>query len=299
VRKPGLSHFAFAGCAIIWGSTFLVIRLGNDSLPSFWALALRMLVAAFILNLILLVTRQKWPRGAALKAAMLYGFWEFGVSMALLYWGEKVIASGLAAVLYAICPVAAIFTGKLLGMEEFNLRKLAGAILAFVGVAVIFWREIIQGGSPLAMFSAFLAAWSAPFAAFMLQKGPKQSPVAVNAVGTVVGFATALLWSLVFRERQVIPTTGAEIYPVLYLATMGSVGAFVMFAWLLNRWPTSVVAFLGVIIPVIAVILGALVRHEPFAAWSLAGAAIVIVGVVIALKGESANDEAFGIGRQN
>jgi drug/metabolite transporter (DMT)-like permease len=61
---------------------------------------------------------------------------------------------------------------------------------------------------------------------------------------------------------------------------MGSVCAFVMFAWLLNRWPTSVVSFLGVVIPVIAVILAAVVRHEPFAAGSLVGAAIVLVGVI-------------------
>jgi drug/metabolite transporter (DMT)-like permease len=88
------------------------------------------------------------------------------------------------------------------------------------------------------------------------------------------------------REHQVIPTTGREIFPVLYLAVAGSVGAFVMFAWLVNRWPTSTVSFLGVIIPVIAMALGSLVLHEPIAAGSLIGAVIVIVGVVIALKGE-------------
>jgi drug/metabolite transporter (DMT)-like permease len=287
VRKPGLSHFAFAGCAAIWGSTFLAIRLGNSSLDAFWGLALRLLVAAIILNLILFITGQKWPKGAALKAAAWFGFWEFGVSMALLYWGEKVIASGLAAVLFALCPVAAIFTGKLLGMEELNYRKLAGAVLAFAGVAIIFWRSIVQGGSPLAMLSAFLAAWTAPFAGFQLQRGPKQSAISANAVGAVVGCCTALIWSFLFREHQVIPTTFKEIAPVLYLAIAGSVGAFVMFAWLVNRLGTSTVSFLGVIIPVIAMTLGKLVLHEPFAGGMLVGAAIVIVGVVIALKGEN------------
>jgi drug/metabolite transporter (DMT)-like permease len=176
VRKLGLSHFGFAGCAAIWGSTFLAIRMGNDSLPALWGLALRMLVACIILNLILFLTGQKWPKGAALKAAALFGFWEFGVSMALLYWGEKAIASGLAAVLYAICPVAAMFTGKLLGMEQLNLRKLAGAVLAFVGVAVIFWREILHGGSPIGMGCTFIAAWSAPFAALCFKGDPNRAP---------------------------------------------------------------------------------------------------------------------------
>lgn len=284
--RPSLPLLAFCGCGLIWGSTFLAIRVGNDSLPALWACTLRFALAALILNAIVLVTRQGWPKGDALKACLWYGLLEFGVSMPLLYWGEKVVPSGLAAVLYAICPVSAMFTARLLGMEKLNPRRLGAAILAFGGVAVIFWRELVFGGSLAGLAAVFLAAIAAPLAGLLLQRGPKQNAIGVNAVGTLVGIPFALVASLALGERPILPTTTAQWFPVVYLSVMGSVGAFVLFAWLVNHWRATTIAFLGVIVPVIAVVLGAVARGETLAPGSLVGAVVVIVGVVVALRSE-------------
>lgn len=287
MKAPSLPHLAFATCGLIWGSTFLVIRVGNESLPALWGCTLRFALAALILNGILLATRQKWPTGDALKAALLYGFFEFGLSMTLLYWGETVIPSGLAAVLYAVCPVVAIIAARILNMEELNPKRLGAAILAFGGVAVIFWRELLHGGAPGGLIAILIAAVAAPIAGLMLQRGPKQSAIGSNAVGVLVGLPIALIASFALGENHTLPTTAPAIFPVVYLAVVGSVGAFVIFAWLMNHWRATTVSFLGVIVPVIAVILGAVFRQEALAPGSLFGAIIVIVGVTIALKSES------------
>lgn len=287
MKSPSRPLIAFCACGLIWGTTFLAIRVGNDSLPALWACTLRFVLAALILNAIVMVTGRGWPRGAALKPAVLYGFLEFGVSMPLLYWGEKVVPSGLAAVLYAICPVSAMLTARMLGMERLNPRRLGAAVLAFGGVAVIFWRELAEGGSPLGLIAIFFAAVAAPLAGLMLQRGPKQSPIGVNAVGTLIGIPFAFACSLALGEHPVFPTTSAQVLPIVYLAVVGSVGAFVIFAWLINHWRATTVSFLGVIVPVIAVVVGAVARHEALAPGSLVGAAIVLVGVVAALRSES------------
>lgn len=297
MKSPSRPLLAFGACGLIWGTTFLAIRVGNDSLPALWACTLRFVLAALILNGIVLVTRQGWPRGEAVKPAVWYGVLEFGISMPLLYWGEKVVPSGLAAVLYAICPVSAMLTARMLGMERLNPRRLAAAILAFGGVAVIFWRELAEGGSPLGLVAIFFAAVAAPLAGLMLQRGPKQSPIAVNAVGTLIGIPFAFVCSIALGERAVLPTTSAQVFPVVYLAVVGSVGAFVIFAWLINHWRATTVSFLGVIVPVIAVVVGAAARHEALAPGSLAGAAIVLVGVVAALRSESGPKPASGAQR--
>ncbi len=286
MKASSLPLVAFCACALIWGSTFLAIRVGNDSLPALWACTLRFVLAAIILNTWMVVIRQKWPKGEALKAALWYGLLEFGISMPLLYWGEKVVPSGLAAVLFAICPVAAMFTARLLGMEKLNPKRLGAAILAFSGVAVIFWRELLEGGSPMPLLAIFLAACAAPLAGLMLQRGPKQNAIATNAVGTLVGIPFAFAGSLLLGEKLVLLSTMPEIFPVVYLAVAGSVGAFVIFAWLVNHWRATTIAFLGVIVPVIAVIVGAMARQEKLAAGSLVGAVIVIIGVIFALRAE-------------
>jgi drug/metabolite transporter (DMT)-like permease len=286
VKRPSLPFVAFMSCGLIWGSTFLAIRIGNDSLPALWACTLRFALAAILLNGILFATGGRWPKGEALRGSALYGLFEFGISMTLLYWGEKVVPSGLAAVIYAICPVVAMIAARLMGMEELNPVRLGAAVLALLGVAVIFWREFIQGGSAMGMAAIFVAAVAAPIAGLFLQRGERPNAIASNAVGTVLALPIALAFSFALGERHPIPSTPAEIFPVVYLALMGSLGAFVIFAWLMHHWRATTVSFLGVVVPVIAVILGSIVRKEALAPGSAVGAIVVILGVTIALRSE-------------
>jgi drug/metabolite transporter (DMT)-like permease len=277
---------AFIGCAAIWGSTFLAIRIGNDSVPALWACALRLLLAAVALNGYLFATGQRWPTGQALKASCWYGFLEFGICLPLLYWGERDVSSGVAAVLYAVSPIAAMTAAKLLGMEDWSKRRLVAACFALAGIVLIFWRQI-AGGAPVAgLFSIGVAATLGAIAPLVLQRGPKQSAIGSNAVGTLVAFPLALIASFVCREAHPVPSSVGQFFPILYLAIASSVVAFGLFAWLVTHWSATTVAFLGVIVPVLAMILGALVRHESFNPETLGGALVVILAVAVVIRSE-------------
>src|SRR5689334_11776134 len=104
-RKAAV-YGAFGICCVVWGSTFLFISLGNDVFPPVWAATLRLAVAAPILAALARAQGQRWPRGAAWRAAAGYGFLQFGVNFPLLYWGEKTVPSGLCAVLFATVPIS-------------------------------------------------------------------------------------------------------------------------------------------------------------------------------------------------
>src|SRR6185295_10867966 len=97
---------AFAACGAIWGSTFLVISIGNDALAPVWAATLRLAAASVLLAAWTILRGQRLPRGPALRAALGYGVAQFGVNLPLLYWGERVVPSGLAAVVYATLPLS-------------------------------------------------------------------------------------------------------------------------------------------------------------------------------------------------
>ena len=96
---------AFAACGAIWGSTFLVISIGNDTLAPVWAATLRLTLAALLLGAWTRARGRALPRGAALRAALGYGVAQFGVNLPLLYWGEKLVPSGLSAVVFATIPL--------------------------------------------------------------------------------------------------------------------------------------------------------------------------------------------------
>jgi drug/metabolite transporter (DMT)-like permease len=278
---------AFVGCAAIWSSTFLAIRVGNDGFPAVWACTLRLAIAAVALNLIVFSAGRGWPTGRALKAACGYGFLEFGVSLPLLYWGERVVSSGLAAVLYAITPISAMLGAKALGTEDWSRARLVAAVIAVGGVGIIFWRQLSGGGSMVGMLSITGAVCAGSVAPVVLQRGPRQGSMGVNAVGTLVALPMAFLFSVLLGEQHPLPRSPNQYFPILYLALASSVIAFGLFAWLVNHWKVTTVAFLGVIVPVMAVVLGAVFRHEIFEPGAMVGAIVVLAAVAAAIRSEA------------
>ena len=113
-HAPGRASLslAFASCTLIWGSTFLVISIGNDTVPPMWAGALRLAIAALVLLGIMVVRGRRLPTGPALRAAAAYGALTFGLNLPLLYWGETIVPSGLAAVVYATVPITATLVAR-------------------------------------------------------------------------------------------------------------------------------------------------------------------------------------------
>jgi drug/metabolite transporter (DMT)-like permease len=277
------SALGFATCTLIWGSTFLFIRIGNDTMPPVWAATLRLALASAILTLLVRLVGRRLPRGDALRAALGFGFFQFGINMPLLYWGETVVPSGLAAVVFATIPVTSALLARAFGLERLVPAKLVAAGVALAGVAVLFSHELSARVTVLPVLSVYLATVAAAFGTIMLKRGPRQDPMGANAVGAAVGAVMSLMVSFLMREPHPLPTTGPQILPILYLAVAGSVVAFVVMAWLVHRWDVSSIAFIGVAVPVIAVSLGVLVRHESFQREHLIGSVLVMAAVALVI----------------
>ncbi len=149
-RADWRPYAAFAGMCCIWGSTFLVIAIGNDAVPPVWAATIRLALAAPLLALLARATGGTYPRGASLRDVALYGFLQLGVNFALLYWAEQVVPSGLTAVVYATIPLSTSIFAWLMGVERPQPVRLGAALAAFAGVAVIFAGQVGAGVPPSA-----------------------------------------------------------------------------------------------------------------------------------------------------
>src|SRR5262245_48419732 len=159
---------AFLLCALIWGSTFLAISIGNDTVPPVWAAALRLLIAAAILFVVAAVSRQPLPRGAGLSAAIGYGMFQFGGNLPLLYWGETAVPSGLSAVIFATIPITTMFMAQAFRLEKLTRGKMVAALIALVGVVIIFSSERMGRVSLLPAFAILLATWIATLGTLIL-----------------------------------------------------------------------------------------------------------------------------------
>jgi drug/metabolite transporter (DMT)-like permease len=274
--------FAFFTCGLIWGSTFLLIAMGNDALPPVWGAMWRLGLAGLILLGVAKVRRQPLPRGRALKHAVIYGGLMYGINFPLLYWGELQTPTGVAALMYSTLPLTTPLMASAIGLERLQSLKLLGGAVAFTGIAVIFWQQLLGEVSPWHMFAVFAGATIAGMGTISLKLGPRQSPIPANAVASLVGCVICFGVSFVIGEPHPIPSTAEQIVPVIYLAVLGSVVAFTLLAWLVNHWDPTNIAFISVVNPVVAVSLGVAFRGEHVGPALIAGAAMVMAGVVLA-----------------
>ena len=285
VRGPA-QYVAFVGMCLIWGTTFLGIRLGNEAVPPLWAAMIRLGMAAVLNALIALVTGVRWPSGSALRGVALFGFLNMGLNFAFLYWGEQTVPSGIAATLYATIPLTTGIFAWLLGVHGLVPKQMIAAAIGLLGVALIFSGELQVGGPPVPLLLVFAGATLAALSGVILKRVPPHSTFAVNAVAAAVGALVCLAGSFVTGESHTWPRTFREWAPIIYLVLAGNLGAYVLYAWLITQWKVTSVSVAALVIPVIAVIVGALVRSEAPAPLTYLGGAVVLSGVALALRTE-------------
>ncbi|MCE9627165.1 MAG: EamA family transporter [Candidatus Eisenbacteria bacterium] len=283
--KGAAPWIAFAVCCSIWGSTFLFIRMGNDTMPPVWAATVRLALAAVMFALITLVLRRPWPRGAQLEAAVWFGVVDFGVSLPLLYWGEQKVPSGIAAVLYATIPLTTALFARLFGLEPLRPRIVIASIVAILGVWLLFSSSLGGTLDPVRLVAVFAAATTAGLAGVLLKRAPGADPFATNAWGHGIGAVMCFVASLLLREPQVMPQGEAWI-SLGYLTIVGSLGAFATFAWLITHWPITRISFVSVIVPVVALVLGMLVLHERPGSTALLGSCVILGAVITGIVGD-------------
>lgn len=274
---------AFLACCAIWGSTFLVIRIGNGTVPPVWAACLRLIAASVLLWLWMALRHIPVPQERAFRAAALYGVFQFGLNFPLLYWAETVVPSGLSAVFYATGPITLALLARAAGLEQLTKRKIAGAVIAFGGVLVIFSSELSQHVPLLPLLSLVGSVVCAPLGTTILKRGPSQSAIGVNGVACVVGAAMCLGWSFLLGEPHALPRTAAAVLPIVYLTLAGSLGAFMLWSWLVQHAPLSKISYIAVVTPLVALAVGAIVAGERVPPLTLVGSAIVLAGVGVGL----------------
>jgi len=197
-------------------------------------------------------------------------------------------------VLYATVPLSTALLAAALGVERLVPRKLGAAALAIVGVAVIFLGEVRFDVPLTGLIAVFFAATAGALSSVFLKQAPQPSAITANAVGAAIGAVVCAAVSLALGEDHALPATSAGWWPIAYLTIAGSLGAYVLYTWLVQHWPVTNASMVGVVVPVIAVILGALAKGEQRAPESYLGAAVVLIAVLIALRPSFGLTRAIG-----
>ncbi len=276
----------FSLISILWGSTWLVIKIGLESVSPFFGVAIRFTIALVILILIMVIRKERLPADrSSVKIYLTLGFLSFSLPYAMVYWAEQYIPSGLTSILFAIYPfIVAIMSHFVLSAERLTLYKIIGIVLGFGGILIIFWEDIhIQGVSTLAMGVVLLSTVFQGISLVTVKKiGKHLSPAALNVGGMLVGIFVAYAIAFAFEDFSALRFDAKGVGSILYLGTFGTVATFMIYYWLLKRIEAVYLSLVSFVYPVIAVILGAVILHEALEPQIFTGAGFVLAGILVA-----------------
>ncbi|MHB8815133.1 MAG: EamA family transporter [Steroidobacteraceae bacterium] len=289
---------AFAAIYVLWGGTFLAIRLAVLELPPLFASGVRFLIAGAALYVFMRVRGHASPTLREWRSIALTSLCLFVATYAALFWAEQYVPSGVASVIEATLPITAMgLEVFLFRQQRFHVRTGAAILLGFLGIAWLLIRN--QHAFPVfpcLIILASGAAWSLGGVLTRSMRRPRSLPLTAGAQ-MMLGGMVLLALSKATGELHTLPRiTPHAAAALLYLIVAGSLLGFTAYVWLLARMPVTRVASHAYVNPLIALALGYFVAREALTPSMLLAAALVIASVVLILTAPEDRERGIALG---
>jgi drug/metabolite transporter (DMT)-like permease len=270
---------------VIWGSTWLFIKIGLNDLPPVTFAGIRFVIASLILLLIVFIRRRPIPRRRADWILIaVTGVQAFTINYGLLFWGEQHISSGLAALLQTTIPAFGLVIAHVhLPSERMTIVKVFGVILGITGVGIIFSNQLSSEGPKALMGSAAIVtgAFSAAYANVLVKaRGGHLDPAMLASGQMFFGLIPLLAVGIATEGNPLyFHWTGMAVVALLYLVLVGSVIAFLLYYWLVRNMDVTKTMLIALVTPLFAVTLGMIVLDEHLSWRTLLGGACIMSGI--------------------
>ena len=292
MAKQTKAYVALAFICIVWGTTYLAIKVGVMHYPAFLFAGVRQVLSGVILLVIAwLANPAKDVSKANILRQMLVGFLMLTVGNGCVTWGERAVPSGVAALICSLMPLFAVLFNLLLsGKEKFNLTIAGGMLLGVVGVGIVFRDSIkdLSNGAYLAgMLAVLLATSSWAMGSLVNRKN-------INPVNPYFNSGLQLLFGGIFMlfispitddYSQANWWSSEGLLSLLYLVIFGSVLAYTAYMYVLSKLPVGVATIYAYINPMVAVLLGYIILREPVTLYTWLAFVTIVASVFLVNKG--------------
>ena len=279
--------FAWAAVCLIWGTTYLAIRISLETIPPLLMAAMRWIAAGGLLIVVLALRGERLPARREWPALAMLGILLLGFGNGAVVWAEQTVPSGLTAVLVATSPFWMVGIDALMpDGEAITWRRLLGLLTGFGGIVMLVWPEIRFGGGS-GFLGGVIAAqiacvgWAIG-SSYARQRGrgraSGENVLATAAFEMLFGGIALLIVSSALHETARLAFTPRTASALLFLIFVGAIGGFSAYAYALKHLPVATVSLYAYVNPIIAVVLGTLVLQEPFSARMVIAALVVLAG---------------------
>jgi drug/metabolite transporter (DMT)-like permease len=290
-RSIYLAYFALAAVCLIWGTTYLALRIAVLHFPPFLFTALRLTTAGLLLILFMLASgKAKLPSREMIVRQATAGFFMLTLGNGLVAWAEMHIPSGVAAVICSLMPVVVILMNVTIDREERpTIPIILGLAIGLVGIVMIFGEHVGEFSKTeytvgiILIFAAVLA-WAGG-SIWIKKKNLETNPFMNAGLQMLFGGMWLFPMSLVFDDLSNVTWSPEAGYSMVYLIIFGSIVAYASYSYALRKLPMTIVSLYAYVNPVVAVLLGWMVLDEKLNAKIVIGIILTIAGIYIVNRG--------------
>ncbi|MBA3875427.1 MAG: EamA family transporter [Anaerolinea sp.] len=286
-RGSRLDWILFLALGLMWGTSYLFIKIGVETLPTFTLVAARLGTGLVLLVAVVAIARERLPREPKMYGHLLVmSVVNIALPFALITSAEQSVDSAVAAILNGGVPLFTIVIAALfLHDEPITVNRLAGLAVGYTGVIILVGRGLGSGGGPGAISGelALLASTASyGFGAVYARRNVRGLRPMIPALFQV-GFAFVITGTIaLLTERPFdVQWTGRSIFAIAWLGLLGSGLAYLCFFRLLQSWGATRTSMVAYLLPIVGIVAGALVLSEVVDAGVLVGTALVIGGVAL------------------
>ncbi|MBK9156115.1 MAG: DMT family transporter [Chloracidobacterium sp.] len=286
--------------SIIWGTTWIVIKVGLEDLPPITFASARFVSAVLILTPLFFSRIRLLPSSKnEWKLIALTGVLQFSINYSLVFWSEQYITSGLAAVLQAMITVFGLLLAWIfLPSERITGLKIIAVVVGIVGVAVIFVDQLrVENVMAFAGSAAIVVgAYAAAQASILIKaKASGLHPAGILYSQMLCGLPAIVAYSLVAEGNPFsMNWTWRAVASVLYLSVAGTIAAFWLYYWLLSRIESTRAMMISLVTPLIAVLAGNIILSESLPRGTFFGGMLILTGIALIASGRSSPPKVEG-----
>jgi drug/metabolite transporter (DMT)-like permease len=285
-RATRAEWLIFLALGFMWGSSYLFIKLAVDSFGTFTLIAIRLLIGATFLWVVLRASRTPLPRSRRTYGHLLVmACVNIVVPFTLITWAERSVDSALASILNSTVPLFVIVIAPMFLPEEpIRLNSLVGLAVGFAGVVVLVSPGLVAAdGSPAGELALLGSSFAYACGNVYARRNVRGLPPLIPAVFQVT-FALLIVGALaliVDQPWRSVTSDARAWFSVVWLGIFGSGLAYLAYFRLLAHWGATRTSLVAYLLPVVGIVLGFLVLQEPIDATIVAGTVLIIAGVAL------------------
>jgi drug/metabolite transporter (DMT)-like permease len=270
---------------VIWGTTWIFIKIGLEDLPPIAFASVRFLLASVILLVVIFDRRLPFPKTSSeWKLIAFTGVLQFSINYSTVFWSEQYITSGLAAVLQAMITVfGLVLAWFFLPNEKITTQKIIAVVVGVIGVAVIFIDQLRVEDlmAFLACVAIVVGAYAAAQASILVKaKAGGIHPASLVFGQMICGLPPIVIYSLWYEGNPLnYNWTWRAVGSVLYLTILGTIAAFSLYYWLLSKIESTKAMMISLVTPLVAVVVGAIVLGEWLPPQTFFGGVLIIASI--------------------